>query len=189
MKPSVIIILAVAFLLLVLIIFVINNLIKKKNQVENIFGSLDAYLKKRYDLIPNLISAVQTYMVHEKSILNELTLLRTRAMNPNIDSNEKIELQNKLNQTLSGIMVAIEAYPELKASENFLHLQASLNEVEEQISASRRAYNSAVTDYNNAVETIPSNIIAFIIGYKRKQVMETPDNERKNINVKQLFNS
>ncbi len=184
-----IILIAAAVLLVLIIISMINRLIRRKNEVEKIFGSVDALLKKRYDLIPNLISSVQNYMIHEKEILTNLTELRARAINPDISSNEKIEIQNKLSHALGGIMVAVEAYPDLKASVNFLQLQASLNEVEEQISAARRAYNAAVTDYNNAVELLPSNLIAMLIGYKRKPVMETPENERKNVNVKQLFNS
>jgi LemA protein len=166
-----------------------NTLIKRKNQVQNIFGSIDALLKKRYDLIPNLISTVQNYMKHEKTVLYELTEMRTKALNPNINEEEKIKIQNDVSQALDGILVAVEAYPDLKASENFIQLQGALNEVEEQISAARRAYNSAVTDYNNAVETIPSNIVAFLMRYKRKSIMETPENERNNINVKQLFNT
>jgi LemA protein len=184
-----IILISVIVLVALIIISLINRLIRRKNEVEKIFGSVDALLKKRYDLIPNLVSSVQTYMVHERGVLNDLTELRARAINPNISTNEKIEIQNKLNQTLGGLMVAVEAYPDLKASQNFLQLQAALNEVEEQISAGRRAYNAAVTDYNNAVELLPSNLVAMMIGYKRKLIMETPENERKNVNVKQLFNS
>jgi LemA protein len=184
-----IILIAAAVLLVLIIISMINRLIRRKNEVEKIFGSVDAILKKRYDLIPNLISSVQNYMIHEKGVLTDLTELRARAINPDISSNEKIEIQNKLSRTLGGIMVAVEAYPELKASDNFLQLQASLNEVEEQISAARRAYNAAVTDYNNAVELLPGNLIAMMIGYKRKPIMETPENERENVSVKQLFKS
>ncbi|HUX94981.1 MAG TPA: LemA family protein [Bacteroidales bacterium] len=184
-----IILISVAVLLVLIIISMINRLIRRKNEVEKIFGSVDALLKKRYDLIPNLISSVQNYMIHEKEVLTSLTELRARAINPDISSNEKIEIQNKLSRTLGGIMVAVEAYPDLKASVNFLQLQASLNEVEEQISAGRRAYNAAVTDYNNAVELLPSNLIAMMIGYKRKSIMETPENERENVSVKQLFKS
>ena len=178
-----------AAIVVLFIVTLINRLIRRKNQVEYIFGSLDAMLKKRYDLIPNLISTVQTYMIHERETLSELTEMRTKAISPGISQDEKIEIQNKVGKALDGVMIAIESYPDLKANQNFLQLQAALNVVEEQISAARRSYNSAVTDYNNAVETIPSNIIAFLMRYKRKPVMETPENERKNVNVKNLFNS
>jgi LemA protein len=174
-------------LLLVIIILLINNLIRKKNEVQNIFGSVDALLKKRYDLIPNLVSSVQKYMVHEKSLLTNLTELRAKAISPGIDQKEKIEIQSHISRSLDGILVAVEAYPDLKASKNFLQLQGALNEVEEQISAGRRAYNAAVTAYNNAVETIPGNLVAFIMGYKPKPVMEIPESERQNISIKELF--
>ncbi len=176
-------------LLALLIILLYNNLIKKRNEVQNIFGSLDAMLKKRYDLIPNLVSTVQNYMKYEQNVLNELTEMRAKAVNPDIDPDETINVENKIKSRLDGIMVAVEAYPDLKANQNFMQLQGSLNEIEEQISAARRAYNSAVTDFNNAIQTIPSNIVASIIGFKTKPVLETKENERKNVNVKQLFNS
>jgi len=185
MEKTIYISAGVVILLIFIILF--NRLIKRRNQVENIFGSVDALLKKRYDLIPNLISAIQEYMIHKKKLLTGLTELRTRALNPDVKHDEKIDLQNKINRSLEGIMVAVENYPDLKASENFLQLQATLNEVEEQLSAARRAYNAVVTEYNDAVSTIPSNIVAFLTGFKRKAIMETPDQERKNINVKELF--
>lgn len=186
--PPYTIILSAGVLVIVIFILFANNLIRKRNAVQNVFGSVDALLKKRYDLIPNLISAVQRYMIHEKSLLTDVTRMRTRAINPDIGEEEKIEIQNKVRRALDGIMVAVEAYPDLKASQNFLQLQGALNEVEEQISAARRAYNAAVTEYNNAVETIPSNFVALLMRYKRKAVMETPEQERDNISVKKLFN-
>ena len=176
-------------LLVVVSIFLYNYLISKKNQVENIFASVDALLKKRYDLIPNLVASVKEYMKHEKDILEEITKLRSKAINPNISDEEKIELNQEISRLLGNIMVAVENYPELKANQNILHLQQTLNEIEEQISAARRAYNQAVTDYNNAIEMFPTNIFASYMGYKRKKVFEISENERKNIDVKELFNS
>jgi LemA protein len=176
-------------LALVIIVLIINNLIKKKNAVRNIFEDVNVLLKKRYDLIPNLVASVQQYMIHEKTVLAELTKMRAKAINSDISAEEKIDIQNKVQRTLEGILVAVEAYPELKANQNFIQLQAALNEVEEQISAARRAYNATVTEYNNAVETIPSNLIAMMIGYKRKPLMETPEHEREAISVKKLFNT
>lgn len=175
--------------LVVVSIFLYNYLISKKNQVENIFASVDALLKKRYDLIPNLVASVKEYMKHEKDILEKITELRTKAINPNISDEEKIELNQEISRLLGNIMVAVENYPELKANQNILHLQQTLNEIEEQISAARRAYNQAVTDYNNAIEMFPTNIFASYMGYKRKKVFEISEDERKNIDVKELFNS
>jgi len=165
-----------------------NSLVSKKNQVENIFASVDATLKKRYDLIPNIVASVNEYMQHEKGLLSEVTKLRSDANKPNISNEQKIDLDAKVSSALGSIMVAVEDYPDLKANENVMHLQATLNEVEEQLSAARRAYNQAVTDYNNAIEMLPTNFMASAMSYKRKELFSIVEQERKNINVKELFN-
>ena len=165
-----------------------NGLINKKNQVENSFGGMDTQLKKRYDLIPNLISSVQQYMKHESETLTKITELRSQAMSGDISDDERVSLDNKITSELGGIMVAVENYPDLKASDNFNQLQRSLNEVEEQISASRRAYNASVTTFNNGVEMFPTNILAGMMKMKRKEVFEIPEIERKNVDVGDLFN-
>ncbi|MDD3374675.1 MAG: LemA family protein [Candidatus Omnitrophica bacterium] len=166
-----------------------NSLIGKKNDVEKAFASIDVMLKKRYDLIPNLVASVKQYMQHEANTLTEITELRAKAVSGNLSSNEKVDLDNKLTKTLGGIMVAVENYPDLKASQNFIQLQGSLNEVEEQISAARRSYNASVTDYNNAVEMFPTNILASMMNYERKAVFAVAnDQERQNINVGDIFN-
>jgi len=185
MSTSMIIFIVIAIVL----VLMYNSLVAKKNQVENIFASVDTQLKKRYDLIPNLVSSVSKYMEHEKSILEEVTKLRSEANKPNISDGEKIALDAKMSSALGSIMIAVENYPELKANENVMHLQRTLNEVEEQISAARRAYNQAVTDYNNALEQIPTNFMANAMNYQRKEVFEIHDSERQNVNVKELFNS
>ncbi|MCD6190367.1 MAG: LemA family protein, partial [Sulfurimonas sp.] len=156
MSTSMIVLLVVGIIL----VLMYNSLVSKKNQVENIFASVDTQLKKRYDLIPNLVASVSKYMEHEKSLLTEVTKLRAEANKPNISDEHKIALDAKVTSALGSIMIAVENYPDLKANENVMHLQRSLNEVEEQIAASRRAYNQAVTDYNNAIEMIPTNMMA-----------------------------
>ncbi len=171
-----------------ILVYMYNTLISRKNQVENIFGSVDAVLKKRFDLIPNLVSSVQQYMSHEKELLEKITQWRSQAMKPGISDEEKIQLDQKMSGALGSIMVAVENYPELKANENIMHLQRTLTEVEAQISAARRAYNQAVTDYNNTIEMFPTNIMANLLHYARKAVFETEEHERKNVNVKELFN-
>ncbi|WP_281951745.1 LemA family protein [Nitrosophilus kaiyonis] len=176
-------------IVLLLFILMYNFLVSRKNQVENIFASVDALLKKRYDLIPNLVASVKEYMKHEKDILEEITKLRSQALNPYISDEEKIDIDKKMSKLLNSILVTVENYPQLKANQNILHLQHTLNEIEEQISAARRAYNQAVTDYNNAIEMFPTNILAKYMGYKRKKVFEISENERENIDVKNLFNS
>jgi LemA protein len=180
--------LIIIIVIIIVLVLMYNSLVSKKNQVENIFGSVDTQLKKRYDLIPNLVASVSKYMEHEKSLLSEVTKLRADANKPNISDEQKIALDAKVSSALGSIMIAVENYPELKANENVMHLQATLNEVEEQISAARRAYNQAVTDYNNAIEMIPTNFMASAMNYRRKEVFEIIEAERKNVNVKELFN-
>jgi LemA protein len=165
-----------------------NSLISKKNQVFNVFANVDALLKKRYDLIPNLVETVKTFMKHEKDLLTDITRLRAKAVSGELSDNEKIELDNQISKTLGGLMVAVENYPDLKSNQNFLQLQAALNEVEEQISAARRAYNATVTSYNNAIEMFPTNIMASMMNYERKTVFEISESERQNINIKEMFN-
>ena len=139
---------------LIIVVFAIgviglyNSLVRKKNQVANIYATIDALLKKRYDLIPNLVATAQEYMEYEKDVLSEVTRLRAMALSGNISDEKRMEIDKKITKALRGILVAVENYPELKANENFLQLQRTLNDIEEQISAARRAYNAAVTDYN-----------------------------------------
>ena len=184
MTASLIIAIVLAFIL----VLMYNSLVAKKNQVENIFSSVDTVLKKRYDLIPNLVASVSKYMEHEKSLLESVTRLRAEATKPNLSDNQKIALDAKVTSALGSIMVAVENYPELKANETLMHLQHTQHEVVEQISAARRAYNQSVTDYNNAIEMVPTNFMASLMNYKRKEVFAIDDKERQNINVKELFN-
>lgn len=185
---SIEVIIAIVVVVLILV-FMINSLIGKRNQVNNAFASIDAYLKKRYDLVPNLIASVQTYMQHEKSTLTEITELRTKALSGNLSDDEKIELNNRMGKALHSINVAVENYPDLKANTNFLQLQSALNEIEEQLSAARRAFNASVLAYNNSVQMFPSNIFAMIMGMKTKAFFEATETERGNVNVKDLFKS
>jgi LemA protein len=164
-----------------------NRLVRLRNQAEKAFASIDAMAKKRYDLIPNLVSTVQKYMQHEKETLTDITEMRAKAVTGNLSDNEKVDLDNKISRAMGGIMVAVENYPDLKANENFLQLQGSLNEVEEQLSASRRAYNASVTEYNNACQMFPSNVFAMIFNFKTKRLFEISDKERQNVDVKSLF--
>lgn len=174
-------------IVILVVILMYNSLIGKKNQVDNISAGVDTVLKKRFDLIPNLVASVSRYMEHEQSILEKVTELRAQAMSPNLSDTQKIAFDAKLTAALGSITVAMENYPELKANENVMHLQRSLNEIEEQISAARRAYNQAVTDLNNAIEMFPTNLMAAWMKLSRKEVFEIASNERQNMDVNALF--
>lgn len=189
MDTNTLIIIGVGVLILLIFIGIYNNLIRKKNEVENAFGGMDVQLKKRYDLIPNLIATVKQYATHEMDLLTKVTELRAKATSGNLSNDEKVAIDNQISTGMQGIMVAVENYPDLKANENFMNLQRTLNEIESQISAARRTYNATVTDFNNSIETFPSSIIAGFMNLKHKEVFEIPETERANINVNQLFNS
>ncbi|MHC4499322.1 MAG: LemA family protein [Planctomycetota bacterium] len=180
----------IAFIVLLAIpVLIYNSLIGKKNQVLNVFGTIDALLKKRYDLIPNLVAMVKGYMQHERSLLEEVTRIRAEALSERISDDDAVELDDKLTRALSRVLLAVENYPDLKASENFMHLQRTLTELEEQISAARRAYNAAVTDYNNTVEMFPTNIIASMMNYRRRRFFEISEKERQSVDVGKAINT
>ena len=181
------IILIVVIVLVIIIVALYNMLIARKNAVEQAFGTIDAMLKKRYDLIPNLVETVKQYMNFEQDTLTRVTEMRTKAVSGTLSDNERIETENQIGSMMRGIMVQVENYPELKASNNFMQLQRSWNEVEEQLSASRRTYNAAVTQYNNAIEMFPTNMLAGMMSYQRKAVLAISEEERKNVSAKDLF--
>ena len=165
-----------------------NSLIGKKNQVANAESSIDVMLKKRFDLLPNLIETAKAYMQHEKSVLTELTELRSQARNAtSIDT--KAALDKQVSTALSHFRVAVEAYPELKANDNIDTVMRSMNEVEAQLSAARRTFNASVTNFNNAVEMFPSSIIANHMNLTTLPLFDIPEVERQNVNAAELFNS
>ena len=174
-------------ILAVVLVLMYNYLIGKKNQVDNIFASVDAVLKQRYDLLPNLVATVKEYTTHERETLEKITELRSKALQGGLDAPTKMALDTQLSQALGGLMVAVENYPTLKANENFLHLQHTLNELEEQIAAARRAYNQSVTDYNNAIEMFPTNIMAGFMHLTRRPLIAITTSERRNVDVDHLF--
>ncbi|PCJ62859.1 MAG: LemA family protein [Planctomycetota bacterium] len=187
MIPS-LIVLGVFFVLVILpVILIFNGLVAKRNQVEYAFSSIDTMLKKRIDLIPNLVATVKQYMDHESEVLTEVTKLRSQIITGGMSDDDKIKVENKLTQALSNFIVTIEKYPDLKANQNFNQLQRTLNETEEQISASRRSYNASVMDFNNGIEMFPSSIIAAFANMRKKEMFEIPETERRNVDVSELF--
>ncbi len=156
-------------------VFIYNSLISHKNKVDYAFGGMDALLQKRTDLVPNLVSTVKGYMKNEKATLESIVAIRSEILKRGQGDLKRFQQENILALQLSNLGVSIENYPALKANQNFLDLQAALNEVEEQLAASRRAYNAAVFDYNNALEMFPYNLLASSLGYSRKNFFETTE--------------
>ena len=177
----------VALFVFLVLILMSNSLVAKKNRVKNAFASVEVQLKKRYDLVPNLIATVNQYMQHEQGTLARLTELRGMAQSGRLGTRGRVELENQFSQAMESIMVSVENYPDLKASQNFLALQGSLNEIEEQLSAARRTFNAVTTDYNDAIEMFPSNLLAGLIGYRLRPLFEMPAIERENPNAAKLF--
>ena len=182
--PFLFLIIPVAILIFVIAVY--NSLAAKRANVQNAFAGIDVQLKKRCDLIPNLVSSVKAYMKHEAGTLEKLTELRTRAAAAT-DPAERLNLDRELSGALKNVMVQVEAYPALKSSANVIQLQRSLNEIEEQISAARRTYNSAVTDYNLAIRIFPNNLLAGMFGFTESTLFEAAPEERANPNVGDLF--
>lgn len=168
--------------LVIYFILVFNKFVHLKNQISNVYSSTDAILKKRYDLIPALVSVVQAYALHEEKLFREIAEIRARATEIK-NADDIVDLDSQVTSTINNISMVAESYPELNANQNFLHLQKTLNEVEEQLSAARRAYNAAVAQYNNAVLMFPSNIVAALFGYRKKKMFEIKEVERENQQV------
>ena len=169
----------VAIALFLVVLF--NSVIGRKNQVEFAFASVDAQLKKRFDLIPNLVSSCEKYMGYEQQLLKDLTATRSKVLQGGRD--ETIALDATISSQLRSVFALAENYPDLKAAETFTMLQRSLNEVEEQLAAARRAFNAAVTQYNNAVQMFPTSIAASIMGYRMRAWFEAAPEEREPVKV------
>lgn len=159
----------------------VNSLIGKKNGVESAFSSVDVQLKKRFDLVPNLVAVCEKHMGYEERVLKDLTATRTKALEGNADG--RVSLDASLSSQLRAVFAVAENYPTLTAAESFTLLQRSLNEVEEQLSAARRSFNAAVTAYNNACEMFPTNIVAKLMGYRTRSWFETAEGEGAPVKV------
>jgi len=177
MSTSTIIIIAVVVLVLLMLVSLYNKLVKLRNNRENAFADIDVQLKQRHDLIPQLVDTVKGYMNHEEKVLTNITAARAGALNAST-INEKIAAENQLSTALSGLNIAVEAYPDLKASSNFTQLQEEISDVENKLSAVRRFFNSATKEYNNAVQTFPSNVIAGMFSFKKETMFDVGAAER-----------
>lgn len=167
----VVIFLGVIFLLIMMAISLYNRLVKLRNNREQAFADVDVQLKQRHDMIPQLVDAVKGYMGHERSVLTEITEARSNAIKATT-INDKIVAENRLSAALDGLKVSVEAYPDLKASQNFMDLQNEIADIENKIAAARRFFNSATKELNVATELFPSNLIATLFNFKREPLFE-----------------
>lgn len=176
------IIIAIIVIFLILILMTYNSLVKLNNRVKEAFSTMDVYLKKRWDLIPNIVEAVKGYAKHEKETLEGVVELRN-CVYDNLTYDKKIKTNQQISKEITKIMALAESYPDLKASESFKDLSVQLAKVEDEIANSRKYYNGTVREFNNKVQMFPSNVVAKIFGYKSKEMFEVTEEERKNVKV------
>ena len=174
-------IIVVVFILIIIIMY--NNLLTKRNRVKRSASGVDVYLKQRFDLIPNLVEICNKYSNYEKEILEKIVRLRSEYV---AEEDKNFEKANEINSEMNKIIGIAEGYPELKASEQYINLQNSLEKIESQIQAARRAYNMDVTEYNTTIESIPTNIIAKLFNFEKANLFEATAEERENINIKKM---
>lgn len=179
MSTTTIVILVIVLLLVIWAVSIYNNLVKLRNNRENAFANIDVQLKQRYDLIPQLVSTVKGYATHEREVLERVTAARSAAMGATT-VNEKVQADNMMTSALAGLKVSLEAYPELKANQNFLQLQGEISDVENKLAATRRFFNSATKELNNGVQTFPAVLFAGMFGFHREPMFEVPAAERAN---------
>ena len=174
------IILGILVILIIMIIGIYNSLVRLRNQVKNAWAQIDVQLKRRHDLIPNLIETVKGYMVHERETLTKITEARSMAMNATTIP-QKAAAEGMLSGLMGKLQVAVEAYPDLKANQNFLALQEELTSTENKISYSRQAYNDQVLHFNNKIQMFPSNIVAGMFGFRAGDFFEITDVAEKEV--------
>lgn len=185
------ILLIVLGVLILLVIIMYNSLVQKRNKVKEAFASIDVQLKKRYDLIPNILTIANKFMEHERGLLENITALRAQAIK--LDSSfanieNKLKLDGEIQRSMGQLMVNMENYPQLKSDQTMIQSMQTYNEVEEHIAAARRFYNSAVLDLNNATELFPSSIIAAMFGFKQATFFKVEDEkERQRIDAQAYF--
>jgi LemA protein len=168
------VILGVLVALVVIVVGMYNKLVSLRNRAENAWAQVDVQLRKRYDLIPNLVESVKGYAAHERQVFEEVTAARTRAQQAQ-GVQEQAQAENALTAAIGRLFAVAEAYPELRATENFQQLQAQLTEVEGDIAVSRQVYNDTVLTYDTALETVPTSIIAGIFNFRPREYFEVEE--------------
>ena len=174
----VLIVVGIIILLILWVISLYNGLVRLRNRRQNAFADIDVQLRQRHDLVPQLVDTVKGYAGHEKEVLTKITEARSAAINATtIDG--KIAAEQQLTTALQGLKISVEAYPDLKANQNFLQLQEELSDIENKLAASRRFFNAATTEYNNSVEAFPGTLIARNFGFKREIMFDLGVDTRK----------
>jgi len=171
----------IAIVLIVLAILY-NTFLVRKNAVKNAFATMDVMLKRRFDLMPNLVSAVKMYMQHENDLFEKITELRSKVFNDNTSNNDKLQANEDASKVLGQINALAENYPALKSDANLMQAQVSLKECEDDINAARRLYDTTVTSYNNTTGLFPLNIFAFLMGFRKYKLFEATTTEREDQN-------
>ena len=179
MEPVLILLGVVVLVMLLAIVVIYNGFVGRRNAVRNAFASIDVQLKKRWDLVPNLVETVKAYAAHEKGVFASVILARQGVEKSEVGTRERFSHEQDLGAGVSRLLMLSEGYPDLKASGHFLNLQRNLTEIESQLAASRRAYNAAVTDWNEGVEMFPGSICAKVFGFEVADWFETPADQRK----------
>lgn len=175
---AVLIVVGILVLLVLWVVSLYNGLVRLRNRRQNAFADIDVQLRQRHDLVPQLVETVKGYASHEKELLMKITEARSAAMAAkSID--DKIVAEQQLTSALQGLRVQVEAYPDLKANQNFLQLQEELSDIENKLAASRRFFNGATTEYNNAVESFPGNMVARNFGFNREIMFDLGTDTRK----------
>ncbi len=174
-------VIGIIVVLALVVILGYNGIIVKRNRVQDAWAQIDVQLKRRYDLIPNLIETVKGYMKYEKQVLTNITSLRSSIVSGSVQ--DKANANNQISQALKSIFAVAENYPDLKASQNFKDLQEQLEGTENKISYVRTSYNDYVLDYNNAIQTFPGNVFASMFGFKKTDFFQAPEEEKQVVKV------
>ena len=174
------IIVAIIAILIICIVAIYNGLVRLRQNRENAFADIDVQLKQRHDLVPQLIGAVKGYMEHERGTLEAVTNARQRAMGAS-NINDKISAEKELSHALSGLSIQVEAYPDLKANSNFMHLQTELADIENKLAAVRRFFNSATKELNISVQKFPNVLLAGVFGFKSEDMFDLGEVNRENM--------
>lgn len=175
--------LIVLIIVLLIIVFIFNLIVKENNAAKKAFATVDVYLKKRYDLVPNLVEIVKGHAAHEKEVFESIANARSKAVEAK-DEDTSVKSDNELNNALKSLFMVAEQYPNLKTNASFLELQKKLNDLEDELAAARRTYNAAATEYNTTLETFPTNLVGKLMRKKQRELFLVNDDVRNAINMK-----